>query len=260
VDSVFATLEKSATDCAYLTVMRHGREGLVDDEARRRFALVVAHVRRALVIGKVIDLHKVEAAALADSLDTLASGMFIVDGMGRIAHANASGHMMLAERDVLCAPGGRLGAVDAPAAHALLETFAAAGSGDMALGRRGIAVPLKAHDGERYLAHVLPLTSGRRRTAGVSYAAVAVIFVHKAALDLPSPLEAIAQHFRLTPMELRVLFTIVEMGSVPEVADVLGISEATVKTHLHHVFQKTKTGRQSELVKLVAGYSNPLLG
>src|SRR4029077_19830740 len=41
VDSVFATLEKSATDCAYLTVMRHGRQGLVDDEARRRFALIV---------------------------------------------------------------------------------------------------------------------------------------------------------------------------------------------------------------------------
>jgi DNA-binding CsgD family transcriptional regulator len=33
----------------------------------------------------------------------------------------------------------------------------------------------------------------------------------------------------------------------------LGISQATVKTHLHNLFRKTGTRRQSELVKLVAG-------
>jgi len=42
---------------------------------RRRFALVVPHLRRALLIRQAIDLKKVEAAARADSLDTLSSGM-----------------------------------------------------------------------------------------------------------------------------------------------------------------------------------------
>jgi hypothetical protein len=37
------------------------------------------------------------------------------------------------------------------------------------------------------------------------------------------------------------------------VAEVLGIGEGTVKTHLHHLFQKTGASRQAELVKLVAG-------
>jgi DNA-binding CsgD family transcriptional regulator len=62
----------------------------------------------------------------------------------------------------------------------------------------------------------------------------------------------------LTPAELRVLFAIIEVGSVPEVSQVLGISEATVKTHLRHLFEKTNTHRQAELVKLVAGYANAL--
>jgi DNA-binding CsgD family transcriptional regulator len=86
------------------------------------------------------------------------------------------------------------------------------------------------------------------------------VFVQKAALDLPSPPEAIAKEFRLTPAELRVLFAIVEVGGVADVAAVLGISEGTVKTHLHRLFEKTGTSRQAELVKLVAGYSNALLG
>jgi DNA-binding CsgD family transcriptional regulator len=92
------------------------------------------------------------------------------------------------------------------------------------------------------------------RRFGLIYGAVAAMFVRKAALDLPSPPVAIAQQFQLTPAELRVLFSIVEIGGVSEVADVLGISEATVRTHLHRLFEKTGTGRQADLVKLVAGY------
>jgi DNA-binding CsgD family transcriptional regulator len=254
VDTMLANLEKSPASCAVFTVMFHARNGLANDEARRRFALVVPHVRRALLIGDVIDRHKIEAAALADSLDTLVSGMFIVSGTGRIIHANASGYAMVTEARVLRAPGGRLTATDPLADQALLDIFTTAEGGDAALGRRGVAVPLRARDGERYIAHVLPLTSGTRRKAGVSYGAVAAIFVRKAALDLPSPPVAIAQEFRLTPAELRVLFSVVEIGNISEVAAVLGIVEATVKTHLQHVFEKTGTGRQADLVKLVAGY------
>ena len=69
-----------------------------------------------------------------------------------------------------------------------------------------------------------------------------------------------AQQFQLTPAVLRVLFTIVDVGGVSEVAEVLGITEGTVRTHLHHLFQKTNSSRQTELVKLVAGYSNALVG
>jgi DNA-binding CsgD family transcriptional regulator len=253
-DSVFSTLEKTARGCTVFMAMRRMGDGFFDDERRRRFGLILPHVRRALLIGKVIEVHKVKAAALADSLDTLASAMFIVDGTGRIVHANASGYAMLAEANALRAPGGRLGAVDQTADQALLDVFVAAGGGDAVLGRRGIAVPLRARDDERYVAHVLPLTSGARRKAGVSYGAVAAVFVRKAAIDLPSPPVVIAQAFRLTPAELRVLFSIVEIGGTPEVAEVLGISEATVKTHLHHVFEKTGTGRQADLIKLIAGY------
>jgi DNA-binding CsgD family transcriptional regulator len=105
---------------------------------------------------------------------------------------------------------------------------------------------------------VLPLTSGKRRKAGVSYSATAAMFIRKAALDLPSPPEAMASQFNLTPAELRVLFAIIEIGGVPEVAPVLGISDQTVKSHLHRIYDKTATKRQADLVKLVASYSGTL--
>ena len=69
---------------------------------------------------------------------------------------------------------------------------------------------------------------------------MAALFVHTAALDTPSPPEAIAKAYKLTPMELRVLLAIVEVGGVPEVAEALGIAETTVRTHLHHDLPKDR--------------------
>ena len=260
VDAMAAVLEKSATSCAVVAVGRHEREGMIDHEAKRRMGLIVPHLRRALLIGKVIDLHKVEAAALADTLDGLAAAMFLVDAGGRIVHANAAGHVMLNEASVVRAVSGKFAAADAAADRALHDIFMNAEGGDAAVGMSGIAVPLSSRNGDRYVAHVLPLTSGARRQAGVAYAAVAAVFVRKAALDLPHPLEVIAASFKLTPAEMRVLMMIVQLSGVGEVAPVLGLSEATVKTHLQRIFAKTETSRQADLVKLVAGYMSPLGG
>jgi DNA-binding CsgD family transcriptional regulator len=117
-----------------------------------------------------------------------------------------------------------------------------------------------AGEGTRYVAHVLPLTSGARRQAGATYAAAAAVFVRKAALDIPSPPEIIGKLFKLTPTELRVLLATVQVGGASEVAEALGIAESTVRTHLLHLFAKTGTKRQADLTKLVASYTNPLIG
>jgi DNA-binding CsgD family transcriptional regulator len=258
-DCTNAVLDKSATSVVLFGVFRHERNGVADDEMRRRMRLVIPHVRRAVLIGKMIDLKTAEAATFADTLDGLSAGMFLVDRSGRIVHANAAGHVILATGDFLRAAAGRLVARDPQTDRTLCDIFIAAGNGDAAIGIKGIALPLTARDGERHVAHVLPLTSGARRRAGTAYAAAAALFVHRAALETPSPPEAIAKAYKLTPTELRILLAVVEVGGVPEVAEALGIAEGTVKTHLHHLFEKTNTTRQADLVKLVAGYSNPLL-
>jgi DNA-binding CsgD family transcriptional regulator len=254
-----AVLDKSTTNFSFLALFRHHRDGRFDTKARRRMRLVVPHFRRAVLIGKVIDLAKSEAASLADTLDGISAGMFLVDATGRIVHANGAGHVMLDAADVVHAKAGRLAVNDPQTDQALADTFATAGNGDAAIGIKGVAVSLVARDGERYVAHALPLTSGARRRAGTSYAAAAALFVHKAALARPSPPEAIAKAYKLAPMELRVLLAVVEVRGVPEVAEALGIAETTVRTHLQQTYHKTSTNRQADLVKLVAAFSNPLV-
>jgi DNA-binding CsgD family transcriptional regulator len=175
-------------------------------------------------------------------------------------HANKQADAMLAEGKVVRAAARRLAAANPEADRALRDVFAAAGAGDAAVGINGIAVPLITRDGDRHVAHVLPLTSGARKQAGTEYSAVAAAFVRKADLEFTHPVNALAESYKLTPAELRVLMTIVQVGGVPEVAPVLGVSVPTVKTQLRRVFEKTGTNRQADLVKLVAAYMSPLAG
>jgi DNA-binding CsgD family transcriptional regulator len=260
VDVASAVIEKSATSCTFLSVVRHEASGMVDDEMRRRMALVIPHVRRAWLVGKTIMLGQAEAACFSDILDCLSAGMILVDGIGRVVHANAAGNAILGAADFLRTVHGRLVAGDAPTNAAFREILAAADGGDAAIGVKGIALPLTAHDGERYVAHVLPLTSGARRHAGLAFNAVAALFVRKAALEAFATPEIIGRMYKLTPAELRVLLAIVDIGGVPEVAAALGVASTTIKTHLNRLFEKTGVCRQADLVKLVAGFSTPLAG
>jgi len=126
------------------------------------------------------------------------------------------------------------------------------------VGIKNLAMPLIAGNGDRYLVHVLPLSSGARREARVAHPTAAAVFVRKAVLGGLVP-EVMAKAFDLTPAELRVLLAVVEVGGIPQAASVLGVADSTVKTHVGRLFEKTGTSRQADLVKLAAGYSTPLL-
>jgi DNA-binding CsgD family transcriptional regulator len=260
VDAVTAVLDKSVTSAALFAVFRYQSDGVVDDETRQRMRLIVPHIRRAVLIGRLVDLRVADAAGLADTLDGLSAAMCIVDPDGRIVHANAACHVLIDAGDFLSAIRGRIVAREAKVDQTLRELFAAAGAGDAAIGTRGIALPLVARDGSHYVAHVLPLTSGARRLAGIAYSATAALFICRVAAEVRSPPEVIARAYNLTPTELRVLLAIVDVGGVPESAVALGIAESTVKTHLGRLFVKTRARRQADLVKIVTGFASPLIG
>ena len=254
IDAANVVLENSKSNCPVLMTVLAGKR-MVDDEMRRRVAMIVPHAHRALMINKAIESRKSEAMALSDILDGLSAGIFLLDANCGIVHVNAAAREILGADDFLRAIGGQLVAREAQANQTLRETFAAGADHSSSVGT--MAYPLTAHDGNRYVAHVLPLKSLARNGSG-TFKAVAALFVRRAELDAGSYGELIARTFELTPAELRVLLGIVEVGGVPETAENLGIAETTVKTHLHRVFAKTGASRQADLVKLAAGFSNPL--
>jgi len=141
VDALAIIIEKAPTSYAAVIVHRYRKHGRVDDAMKRRASLLAPHFQRAIAIGKLIDLHKVEAATMADALDGLSAGIFLIDSGIRVVQANRRGRTMLKERIHLGETDGRLCALD-PAADRMLRNTVGIG-GRRRPGRRhqGICDP-----------------------------------------------------------------------------------------------------------------------
>ncbi|MFK4498240.1 DNA-binding CsgD family transcriptional regulator [Bradyrhizobium japonicum] len=254
-DAANVVLEKSS--CPVMMTVLSGRR-MVDPAMKHRLSLIAPHASRALLINRAITSQLTLATALADVLDNLASGIFLLDAFCRVVHANSAGHALLAADDVVRSVAGQLVTSSTEANQTLREALATR-SEIALLATRGHAIPLLSPSGERYVAHILPLSSVLRNGSEQVVDAAGALLLRKVSLGGQSYGELIARTFDLTPAELRVLLSIVEVGGVPETAAALGIAETTAKTHLHRVFAKTGVSRQADLVKLAAGFSNPLV-
>ncbi|WP_349630361.1 helix-turn-helix transcriptional regulator [Bradyrhizobium canariense] len=252
IDALGSNLEKGATHSSTVSVRMHEKDGFADVDARRRFALIVPHFQRAVSIGRLFDQNRATQAVLTQTLDSVTAAVFLVGPNGRLAFTNAPGRVMLDEAALLTERNGTLFAAALDAQRALREALVAAENGNAATDSGG-PIPLATSQG-RWFANVLPLTSGDRRRTGALHSAVAAVFVRKASPASPPPLEALAKLYRLTASEVRLIEAVMKVSGVKALAGLLGLTQATVKTHLHNVFRKTGTARQSELVKLIAGF------
>ena len=123
------------------------------------------------------------------------------------------------------------------------------------LGFRLLSPPERA---QVSLPRILPLARGERRNLCGAFAAMAAVFVQDPMVVPPFPGEAFAKLYGLTGSELRVLLAMAPGLSVKEAAEVLGVSETTAKTHLQHIYGKTGTSKQTELLHLFMSYTPPV--
>ncbi|MGY8631199.1 helix-turn-helix transcriptional regulator [Bradyrhizobium sp. 14AA] len=256
-DAANVVLDRSNASCPVMMTVLSGRR-MVDPVMKHRLSLIVPHASRALLINRAISAKLTLATALADVLDNLASGIFLLDASCRVVHANTAGYALLAADDVVRSTAGQLVTSSAEANQTLRDAFASRAHIAM-VAARDRAIPLLSFSGERYVAHVLPLASVLRNGSDRAPDAVGALLLRKVALGGGSYGELMARTFDFTPAELRVFLSIVEVGGVPETAAALGIAETTAKTHLQRIYAKTGVSRQADLVKLAAGFANPLL-
>ena len=99
--------------------------------------LLAPHIRRAVLIAKVVDFKRDEAEMFAETLDGLRAAVIRVDAGGRIVHANAAAHALLSRGDVIHAVNGALSASARQADERLRCVFRGAAEGDDAIGEQG---------------------------------------------------------------------------------------------------------------------------
>jgi len=224
----------------------------------RLLTLLSPHICRAVAISDILNLETIRSEALEATLNALSSAVYLTDRHARVVFMNRTAERQVKMSNALHIDNNRLSAVDRAARAALTKAIDEASVDEAEMSDSGFTLALPEEEQAGLVATVLPLTGGDRRGLGGAFAATAAIFVQDPVVVPPFPGEAFAKLYGLTPSELRVLLAMAPGLSVKEAAEILGIGETTAKTHLQHIFSKTGTSKQTELLHLFLNHTPPI--
>jgi DNA-binding CsgD family transcriptional regulator/PAS domain-containing protein len=221
--------------------------------------LLSPHVCRVLAISDALDIRALRSEILERTLDGLTSGVYLMARDGRVIYMNAAAERQVKTGNSIRLVNSRVSPAD-PATRAALSKAideAARDDIDKDIREHSLAIP-DVDGGPGYVATLLPVSHGLRRGIVAPFAASVAVFT-KDPIESPLlPGEAFARLYRLTGGELRVLLALAQGLGGKEAAEMLGISEPTIRTHLQRIYSKTNTVRQSDLLRLLQNATPPI--
>jgi DNA-binding CsgD family transcriptional regulator len=216
------------------------------------FRLFSKHICRVMRVSDLFDLRGLKSESLEATLDGLAAAVFLVARDLRVVHMNVAAERRVRSGDAVHIVNGRLCTAGPENGHSLASALAAAIADEPEMGRGGHAIAIPDRNGGGVIATVLPLERRDPHSLLHPFSAVAAIFVQDPAKLPLLPGDAFGKLYGLTGGELRVALKVASGLAQQETAETLGIGLETVKTHLQHIYQKTGTARQAELVALAS--------
>ncbi len=233
-----------------------GREMISDDE-RAVIRELAPHLRRALLIGDMLDEHRAQVQLLRSTLDHLAIGVLMVEESGRIVYMNAAGEDVLSNGKALGAIQNKLHVPSQAHRAGFMTAVSRACSGnDLDLQNWGNGIALPQPEGPPVVAYILPLgRSERRQSLGPGMASV---FLTTDGLAQPPSIEVIAAVTGLTTAEAKVALQIASGASPQEISDQTGTSIHTVRKHLSNAFEKTGHRNQASLSGAIGRLKGPV--
>lgn len=206
------------------------------------FRELLPHLRTAMQIHReLLQERQVGRAALA-TLNHLSSAVFICDEGGEVLHANAAAQRLRHDWVVdgkitrrITAETTRVRDAVAMAAHRL-----AAGQ------PRDVATFVERSDGRRQLVVVAPVQQDTLYTLIQPLVAVMIPGVRRPSIEA---LDALGTLYGLTATEARLAGALAAGMDLRSAALELHLSYETARTYLKNIFLKTRTRRQTELVR-----------
>jgi DNA-binding CsgD family transcriptional regulator len=189
-----------------------------------------------------VDSHALISAA---TLDVMAMPILILDAEGHCIDTNAAADRLLAATRLIRISGGVLVIADQDARRQVADAVKVAAAGAGPPSRRATVVALTLEESRRYAAEVTPLSRESERNGGL-----AALLLQEIGKLQPLPDEILVKLYGLTRAEARLVTLLAQDLSLEDAAAALGVARTTAKTHLQHVFEKTGTKRQQQVIRL----------
>ncbi|TWG94700.1 DNA-binding CsgD family transcriptional regulator [Mesorhizobium sp. J18] len=250
-DSQLGTLiPMPSGDLAVFAFERWRDLGVHEASAISYMNTVYPHLARAALVASRLGLERAQSAV--STLEALGVPAAAMTRTGKVMAVNEL--FATVGETILPIAFGGLAIASAPANKLFQEAIAhALTSTDGAV--RSIPVPARDDQPPR-IVHVLPLFRDARDTLFGAEILVAITNMRPGNLVPSSPI--LMGLFDLTPSEARLAMALASGKSLRQAASEMGLSFGSARTYLAHIFAKTGTNQQSQLVSLLKS-SQPIM-
>ena len=244
-----ATLLTEGSVSTVVSVSRPNSEGEFDAVQTRLFAALIPHLQRAVQLRLRLAALDGPPTSSAEMLNWLPHAVLLVDAGARVIFANQAAARMLGADDGLSLGRDGLKAETSEDTRRLRQTIADCAEPASELGGAGGRLRLSRRDRGPLTMLVIP---HRTQVTWIDIVRpTAILFITEAEQAAVLRSERFGQDFGLTRAEAVFAVEISKGDGLQATASRLGVSLTTVRTHLAHVFDKTGTRRQAELVRLI---------
>ncbi len=258
-DAIGFNILKTRRRVALLAFHRHKSENRYQYDDLRLLSLLAPHVCRSMAIADSLSVRSIKSLALEKTLESLSFGVYLTDRKGRLIFMNRAGDRQVRTSDAVRIADTQLAPVDCSARAELTRAIAKTAEIESETPSSEVAtIALPGDENTGLVATVLPLNVQEHHNFFCGAVPAAAIFVQDPLAETLTSGEGFAKLYGLTHGELRVLLTMLPGLGVKDAAEVLGISEATTKTHLQHIHAKTGISKQTELMRLFSGSTPPI--
>jgi DNA-binding CsgD family transcriptional regulator/PAS domain-containing protein len=249
-DGLFVRLNSGTTTSCFVVACPRRSESFDTPERVNLMSGLVPHLQQALRTHDKLAALANSTVELAGALEVVRHGIILVAGEYLVINLNSAAERILRAEDGLYMRSGRIAARITRAEQELLCAIQNALAGEPSTVRTGQSLTCSRPSGKRpYVIHVLP--SHRRNGDELLRQPMALVLIIDPE-DEPEPAAALLRRlYRLTEAEAEVALHAMHGEDLKQISEELSISLTTVRTHLHHVFDKTDTHRQAELVHLL---------
>jgi DNA-binding CsgD family transcriptional regulator len=209
------------------------------------------HLQRAMRMHLRLGRLSVEQDMVTGVLDLLRPAIVVVDASARVKFANRAAEVLLASADGVSYGAHGLSAVTVTQTSRLRALIAQAAGTVPGIAAGGAMVIERPSLRRPYQVLVSPLSMQTPSAAFVSQRPAAVVLIIDPDMEPASAEQRLRALYGLTSAEARVAMAIGSGDGLCTVAESLGVLPSTARTHLHHVFLKTGTRRQAQLVQLL---------
>jgi len=210
------------------------------------------HIQRAFKLHFQFASLQARSAGFEAAMDMHPTGIVFLGTEGQVMLMNRAASAFVSERDGLLASRGRLRA-ERPAESAFLEKIireATSTSNGKGLSAGG-TVLVSRHTRPPLQIRVSPI----RNSPIGSEAVAAIVFVTDPLQRLRPTQDVLRVRFGLTPAEGRVALLLSDGHAPRKIANMIGITDNTVRSQIKSIFSKTGVRRQGELIRILLNHS-----